>query len=275
MVYPDFSSYHLSVSEELFSLKDRIRNLARHWLTDGEYKEVALRNILRRHLPESVIIGRGFIVTPDDSSTQIDILIVNANKPTLFKEGDLLIVTPDAVLGIIEVKTNTDHDIAEALVKLSNNGAMCRQVTGKDSVWTGLFSFEDRPRIHKRILRELGSAYHQTGQKVNCVSCGRDVFIRFWDQGLQVGSPENGPVWHSYALPNVAPSYFIGNLVDSISKVDNNSAGFAWFPVLGGKERYLKYYLPIHGTTPIPRMRGENMEIKAAPEDLLGDDEDD
>ena len=252
--HPDFSSYHLSLSKELFALKDRIRNLARHWQTDGEYKEVALRNLLRRHLPESVIIGRGFIVTPDDSSTQIDILIVSANKPMLFKEGDLLIVTPDAVLGVIEVKTEprTYHDFEEALIKLSNIEKMCRQATGRDSVWTGLFSFEDHPRQQRTILRALGSAYRETDQKVNCVSCGHNVFIRFWDDGRQVESPVNGPVWHSYALPHVAPSYFIGNLVDSISTVDNNSAGFAWFPVLGGKERYLDYYLSLHDIDPTP-----------------------
>ena len=102
---PDYTSYHRSLTEELYSIKDRIRNLVKHWSTDGESKEVALRSLLRRHLPESVIVGRGFIVTPDTSSTQIDVLVVDANKPTLFKDGDLLIVTPDAVLGVIEVKT--------------------------------------------------------------------------------------------------------------------------------------------------------------------------
>jgi hypothetical protein len=86
---PDFKAYHRSVSDELYSVKNRIRNLVRHWGTDGEAKEVALRSVLRRHLPESVIVGRGFVVTPEASSTQIDILVVDASKPTLFKDGDL------------------------------------------------------------------------------------------------------------------------------------------------------------------------------------------
>ena len=62
--HPDYAAFHRSVSEELYSVKDRIRNLVTHWATDGESKEVALRSVLRRHLPASVIVGRGFIVTP-------------------------------------------------------------------------------------------------------------------------------------------------------------------------------------------------------------------
>ena len=62
--HPDYAAFHRSVSEELYSVKDRIRNLVSHWATDGESKEVALRSVLRRHLPASVIVGRGFIVTP-------------------------------------------------------------------------------------------------------------------------------------------------------------------------------------------------------------------
>ena len=50
---PDYSAYHRSLTEELYSLKDRIRNLVSHWPTDGEHKEVALRSVLRRHLPQS------------------------------------------------------------------------------------------------------------------------------------------------------------------------------------------------------------------------------
>ena len=125
MKKPDYEKYHLSVTEELYSLKDRIRNLVTHWATDGESKEVALRSVLRRHLPESVIVGRGFVVGPDSSSTQIDILIVDASKPTLFKDGDLLIVTPDAVVGVIEVKTKlrSEAEFKEAITKLTTIGA--------------------------------------------------------------------------------------------------------------------------------------------------------
>jgi hypothetical protein len=250
---PDFTAFHRSVSDELYSVKDRIRNLVRHWGTDGEAKEVALRSVLRRHLPESVIVGRGFVVTPEASSTQIDILVVDASKPTLFKDGDLLIVTPDAVRGVIEVKTElrTRPLVAEALSKLSAIEDMCRDATGKDQVWTGLFVFHGANDIAPRLLAGLSDAYEGTRRKVNCISAGRDTFVRYWDRGADVHSFERGSVWHAYTLPGVAPSYFMGNLIDSIGSVDNSNAGFAWFPMLGGKEQHRTHYLPLGTAEPL------------------------
>jgi len=245
--HPNFTAFHRSVSEELYSVKDRIRNLVRHWGTDGEAKEVALRSVLRRHLPESVIVGRGFVVTPDASSTQIDILIVDATKPTLFKDGDLLIVTPDAVRGVIEVKTElrTRPLVADALTKLSEIEDLCRAATGRDQVWTGLFIYNGGNEIGPRLLGGLADAYSQTRRKINCISAGRDTFVRYWDRGADVNSLERGAVWHAYSLPDVAPSYFMGNLIDSIGSVDSSTAGFAWFPMLEGKEPHRTYYLPL------------------------------
>lgn len=249
---PNYQSYHRSMTAELYAVKNRVRNLVTHWGTDGEFKEVALRSILRRHLPESVIVGRGFIVTPQESSSQIDVLIVDGSKPVLFKDGDLLIVTPDAVVGVIEVKTRllVTRTMSEALSKLSRVEAMCRATTGRDSVWTGLFVFEGVAADQERLLRATGEAYRRTGRPIHCVSYGKSVFIRYWTSGAEVHSPEPGPVWHSYRLPKVAPSYFLGNLIDWISSVDYHTAGFAWFPLVGGKEEHRRYYLPLNDIEP-------------------------
>lgn len=244
---PDYKSYHRSLTEELFSIKNRVRNLVTHWGTDGEFKEVALRSILRRHLPESVIVGRGFVVTPSTSSTQIDVLIVDANKPFLFKDGDLLIVTPDAVLGLIEVKTGlrVTSVMSEAITKLLRVKETCLDTTRKDRVWTGLFVFEGNPNAQEHLLQATANAYNETKQVINCISFGKNVFIRYWSCGADVNSQERGEVWHSYELPEVAPSYFVGNLIDWITSVDDRSAGFAWFPLVGGKELYRRFYLPL------------------------------
>jgi hypothetical protein len=250
---PDYESFHRSVTNELYSIKDRIRNLVAHWPTDGEAKEVALRSVLRRHLPASVLVGRGFIVTAEQSSTQIDILIIDSSKPTLFREGDLFIVTPDAVLGVIEVKTQLRNrqQMAETLTKLTTIEELCRDATGRDQVWTGLFIFEGNEGLQENLLRAVGDAYQNNRRPVNCIACGKDSFIRFWSRGADINSTERGPVWHSYTLLSVAPSYFMGNLIDFISSVDHSSAGFAWFPMLGGKEQHRKYYLPLGATEPI------------------------
>lgn len=249
---PDYREFHRSVTDELYSVKDRIRNLVRHWPTDGESKEVALRSVLRRHLPLSVTIGRGFIVTPTASSSQIDILIVDSSKPTLFKDGDLLVVTPDAVLGVIEVKTELrgQSEMATAVEKLSAIECMCHEWTQSDSVWTGLFVFEESGGVQETGLVAVGRAYRATRRPVNCVSVGRNTFIRYWPHGEMVNSAVPDAVWHSYDLQGVAPSYFMGNLIDFISSVDRSKASFAWFPLPRGKESHRRFFLRLGESRP-------------------------
>ena len=103
----DFFGYHKSIAQELEATKDRVRQLigSTHWETDGEHKEAIIRKVLRNHLPESVRIGKGFVCFESHTSTQIDVLITAVDKPTLFKDGELVLVTPDAVHAVIEVKT--------------------------------------------------------------------------------------------------------------------------------------------------------------------------
>ncbi len=101
----DLIRYHKSITSELDSVKNRIRNLVSHRLTDGEWKEAALRAVLRRHLPEGSFVGRGFVVGREYSSTQIDLFVLRPEKPMLFRDGDFAIVTPDAPGAIVEVNT--------------------------------------------------------------------------------------------------------------------------------------------------------------------------
>lgn len=113
----DFKAYGESITQELNSTKNKIRNLIgdKHWQTDGEHKEEILRNVLRTHLPEIVRVGKGFVCFPPSitnfvsrkftSSHQIDILITSKESPALYKERDLVLVTADAAKAIIEVKT--------------------------------------------------------------------------------------------------------------------------------------------------------------------------
>lgn len=242
---PNYLNFHKSITNELYSLKDRIRNLVLHWPTDGEWKEVALRNLLRKHLPSSVVVGSGFIVTEDDSSTQIDILVLDANKPTLFRDGDLYIVTPDCVLAAVEVKSRqaSTKEFADTLTKLANVEKICSRDEARKPVWTGLFTFNDDEVTPSLILQALATSKTETGRIINCVAAGKNLFIRFWENGRSVNSPATGEVWHAYKLNETAPSYFIGNLIDSISAVDHRRASFAWFPELGGKEGHCTHYL--------------------------------
>ena len=124
---PDFLAYHRSLAAELNAVKDRVRYLIRHWPTDGSFKESILRSVLKRHLPESVFIGTGFIATATDCSKQIDVLIVDKDHPRLFWDGELIIVTPEAVRAVIEVKTGLDgpQRSTTLMTTLASNKKIC------------------------------------------------------------------------------------------------------------------------------------------------------
>lgn len=79
------ADYYRSVTLELDALKSRVRNLIAdgHWPTDGEWKESVLRTVLRRHMPSTTGVGRGFIISQAGASTQIDVLLYDTGRPVL------------------------------------------------------------------------------------------------------------------------------------------------------------------------------------------------
>lgn len=225
-------------------MKDRIRHLAEHWPTDGEYKEAALRTVLRRHLPESLIVGRGFIVTENSSSTQIDLLIVDGSKPTLFRDGDLMFVTPDCVRAVIEVKTNLTKaaDLTNCAVKLANVGKLCKE-NGSVGPWLGIFSYEAKLKNSKFLLNAVSTAYQKTEVVIDCLAYGKNRFVRFWGKGtLELGDdPEAANVekWRVYDLKHLASAYFVGNVVDALSMLSRKNNAFAWYPLSDGKKVHI------------------------------------
>jgi hypothetical protein len=123
------AAHYRSLSLEIEALKGRVRQLiqSHHWQTDGEWKETVLRSVLRRHLPPSIGVGRGFIVGERAPSTQIDVLLYDTTYPLLHQDGDLVFVVPDAVRAIIEVKATLTPAIAgPAFQKLADNASLVR-----------------------------------------------------------------------------------------------------------------------------------------------------
>lgn len=267
-VETDFVAYHKSIVSELRATQNRVRDLigSGHWPSDGEHKETILRKTLRSHLPEALHIGRGFICYRRESSTQLDVLITNNNKPTLFKEGDLVIVTPDCVEAIIEVKTKQNsQELVATLTKLADQIQKVRQNDPNRQCWAGLFVFDGPSRRARDITvtnksRDLlnalqQAARHERSRIVNCVSLGSRVFARYWDNSAdQVAGPIDAPAWHSYIFDSqphndLAPAYFVSNLVWEISPNTSREMQFAWFPIRerGGKEQYRRHFAALQG----------------------------
>ena len=95
----DVKKFQKSITKELDTVKDRVRNLigSSHWGEEGKYKEAILRNVIRRFLPANLSLGTGFVIRKDNNRTQIsnqiDIIVYDNTIPVLFSEGDFVITT--------------------------------------------------------------------------------------------------------------------------------------------------------------------------------------
>lgn len=268
---PDFISFHKSLSAEVQSVKDRIRNLVDHWLTDGEHKEIVLQTILRRHIGQSFVVGKGFIVDRDESSGQIDLMVIDGTSPTLFRDGDFFITTPDAVRAVIEVKTSCTGpaEIGEATAQLRERITPWDGIERKQ-IWTGLFVYDRdaNGNTMKNHLKALAIGEGRELCPVNCVSAGPNDFIRWWPR-IEAPAFEGARqrVWRSYEIQDLAPAYFIGNLIEHLSAMpDGRPArlrhGSAWFPVKRehGKERYARLEIAPDENEPRQATRPDRLE---------------
>lgn len=236
--------YFTSLAQELGSLKGRVRHLIAdaHWLTDGEWKESVVRQVLRRNLPATVEVGRGFVVTGNRASRQLDVLIRDASKPVVFRDGDLAFITPDAVLGVIEVKSRMTAGIFEdSLRKLASDIEMVR-LHPNTRAFAALFSFEAANTSGQRLLTILARVLSNSNQRLDFASIGESIFLKYWELDPRREDRRMYESWHSYSLPNHAQGYFIHNAIDAISPESVFSNNEVWFPV-GGKEPYRDGYI--------------------------------
>ncbi len=252
----DYVRYHQSLADELKATQDRVRCLIadRHWLTDGEHKEAILRSVLRSRLPEFLHVGRGFVCYQDAPSTQLDVLITDKSKPTLFREGDLVIVTPDCVEAIIEVKTKLGQAaLSTALTTLAEQAQGVRNTRSDKPCWTGLFVFDgpedETDNAYKKSARMVLEAISQACRSYNlpeidCVAFGPEMFVRYWPSLPCTSTPEPG--WSCYvfnkdAHKGLAPAFFVGNLIWQVSLGISDHMAYAWFPI--DKEQYRVAYI--------------------------------
>lgn len=231
----DIEAYFRSISQELESQRDRVRQFLgdRHWPTDGAWKESVLRAVLRRMVGSGVEIGSGFFLAGEVVSPQIDLLIYRSDSPVLFRDGDLVIVPAHAVRAVIEVKTRLrNHTLSEGLTHLTR---ACGNLRGlRRNVMTGLFAHESDYRTNGEILRRLRRLC--STDPVDVIANGPDRFVRYWAN--EPGTTSVYEQWHSYEMAGLAFGYFIQNLVSHMAPDGIRVSGAPFYP-RGGKERHL------------------------------------
>lgn len=254
-------AFHESIAGEFEITKDRVRDLigSTHWQSDGQHKEAIVRRMLRSHIADSYRVGTGFVAYPEfdnpeqnddrDTSRQIDVLITKSSRPTLFRDGEFVIVTPDAVCAVIEVKTSRDAtQIAEDLVKLVEEKDRLHR-SSNTQCKVGLFVFDDSPATDESVLSALCHAANGSISKtVGWIALGQDRFFRFWSNAHQeVRGQIQGPAWHSYKIERLAPAYFLSNTVVELDGTLTYDIQKMWFPIVGAKEIHREYYIGLNG----------------------------
>lgn len=228
--------YFHSIAEELNSLKSRVRQFikASHWLSDGEWKESVLRSILRRHVPKRFGIGRGFVLGGGMQSTQADVLIYDSNFPLLHQDGEFVIVTTDAVRGLIEVKSHQNlSKLRDSAEKCIINAEFLNRRQGYGHCVHGLFSydwqdFEGSANAAMSILDEIAAGSEH--RRLGLVCLGQSTLIRFWPDMPPGAPPKHPKVWRTYKMPDMAPAFFINAIIEHLcpeSVLPNRSLWFS------------------------------------------------
>ncbi len=142
----------------------------REWTHPGTLCEELLKDFLRRSLVAGVSADKGYIYGrtsgQDNSkhSPEIDILIHDTSRfRPIFQMGDLVIVRPEAVLGIIQVKrTLTSTQLDKGLVNIIDAKALLHQVMYASRavpispyIFSGVVGFEDKRNSTIDSFRKL------------------------------------------------------------------------------------------------------------------------
>ena len=225
--------YFRSLSMELQTVKDRVRQMIAggHWPTDGEWKESVLRTAIRRSAPTTVSVGRGFVISRDWQSPQIDILVHDNSHPVLYRDGDLVFVAPAACKAIVEVKSKVTNTIlAKAAQGLATTAEMIRGSRGGRRSFIGLFGYESAKMGSERAIAILADCAAANPHRViDHVVLGPSLFIKYWEHP-PLDAPADPRTWRSYDLPNMSVGYFIHNLLMHLSPEAERTEDGVWFP---------------------------------------------
>ena len=128
----------------------RVASFVSHGPSIGSYHEEALRTLLRSMLSDRFSLRHGFAYDAKlGASLQGDILIVDEHHPGayLFREGDFAIVSPEALVCVIEVKTKlTKGSFTDAINSLYSFRKISPRCANPA---TFLFAYESAPYTPK------------------------------------------------------------------------------------------------------------------------------
>lgn len=122
----DLTGFAALLGESFSSRIDLLSQILKdsHYPSLGNYKERILAETIKKYLPSPFEVGTGFVLFPHEhvdppgglenfdklnksaftTSKQCDIIVFDSTYPTVFRDGDFIVLRPEAVKAIIEVK---------------------------------------------------------------------------------------------------------------------------------------------------------------------------
>lgn len=162
--------------------------------------------------------------------------------PILYRDGDLVFVTPSACRGIVEVKSNTSlPEFRAAAKKLADNAEFIRGLSSDFHIFVGFYSYDVRTTKCRPFLNALNNAADgEDARVIDHAVLGPCKLIKYWPSDPHQEQARLGyDQWHLYNLNRMAPGYFIHNLLLSVSKKLAAQRESTWFP-RESKEAYIE-----------------------------------
>ncbi len=233
--------YQQSIAAEFEAQKNRVQYFIKdaHWGEDGRYKEIILSDFLKGVLPDNVGVGTGFVQNAAGKLTsQIDIIIYKKSAPCLFKKGDFVILMPESILGIIEVKSNANAAILarhtkkhphSVIERCEKNGA----IIGRKEIFNGIWGYDADIHIKPRSKRtNLGKQLSACEGYLNHICFNCNIFCRYWPNGNPIERHFDPRACFSFydlswnrifdeddaTQQGLAFGYFISNLLESVHR---------------------------------------------------------
>jgi hypothetical protein len=126
--------FYRKVQERIMIQRDVICSLLRDPRIIGDYYEAIVRDAVREAVSGSFAVGRGVVLAEDgQASKECDIIVYSAAEyGPLFVSGDIVVVSPQAVRCVVQVK---------GTVTLDNMGDSIRNLQSVDVLRPGIWKF--------------------------------------------------------------------------------------------------------------------------------------
>jgi hypothetical protein len=145
-----------------------------HNPTRGSAAESALRTLLREFLPLRCGTGSGFLLDPQgNQSRQLDLIVFDQlDSAPLYRDGDLVIVSPGSAYLMLEVKSVLNReDLEEAFENIASAKRLAPQARGI------IFGYES---AKPKTLADALSKTAKSGYEPDQILCLQERILVSW-----------------------------------------------------------------------------------------------